>query len=129
MVYDRRAKKYLIIATLLLASAIALGAFGAHGLKKVLVPEMLKVYHTGVEYQFYNTFGLFAITFLSMLRPYNNKIKVAQNLLLVGTLIFSISLYLLTILNIPILGVITPVGGTMQIVAYLLLAYAIYKDN
>lgn len=64
-----------------------------------------------------------------MLRPYNNKLKVVQLLILVGTLIFSISLYLLTILNIPILGAITPIGGTLQIIAYLLLAYAILKDN
>lgn len=64
-----------------------------------------------------------------MLRPYNKKLKVAQILILIGTLIFSISLYLLTILNLPILGAITPIGGTLQIIAYVLLAYAILKDN
>ena len=122
-------KKILLVAAILGVTAIILGAFGAHGLKKILTPEMLKVFHTGVEYQFYNTFGLFMTTVLTMLRPYNKKLKVAQLLILIGTLIFSISLYLLTILNLPILGAITPIGGTLQIIAYVLLAYAILKDN
>ena len=129
MIFDRRARIFLAITALLMASAIAFGAFGAHGLKKILTPEMLKVFHTGVEYQFYNTFGLFMATVLTMLRPYNKKLKVAQVLILIGTLIFSISLYLLVILNLPILGAITPIGGTLQIIAYVLLAYAIFKDD
>ena len=107
----------------------ALNSIFRHGLKNILTPEMLKVFHTGVEYQFYNTFGLFMATVLTMLRPYNKNLKVAQLLILIGTLIFSISLYLLTILNLPILGAITPIGGTLQIIAYVLLAYAILKDN
>ena len=128
MIFDRRARFFLAITALLMASAIAFGAFGAHGLKKILTPEMLKVFH-GVEYQFYNTFGLFMATVLTMLRPYNKNLKVAQVLILIGTLIFSISLYLLVILNLPILGAITPIGGTLQIIAYVLLAYAIFKDD
>ncbi|MDX4027780.1 DUF423 domain-containing protein [Aliarcobacter skirrowii] len=129
MVYDSRARKYLAFCFFLFASAIALGAFGAHGLKKVLTPEMLKVFHTGVEYQFYNTLALFVITFLTMLRAYNSKLKLAQNLLIIGTLIFSVSLYILTIFNIPKLGMITPIGGTLQIIAYIIAAYAVLKDN
>ena len=75
MIFDRRARIFLAITALLMASAIAFGAFGAHGLKNILTPEMLKVFHTGVEYQFYNTFGLFMSTVLTMLRPYNKKLK------------------------------------------------------
>lgn len=128
MVLDNRAKRFLALGFFFMASAIALGAFGAHGLKKILTPDMLNVFHKGVEYQFYNTFGLFIASFLSMLRPYNKKIKLAQYLIVAGTLIFSLSLYLLTILNIPQLGAITPIGGTLHIIAYLLLCYAILKD-
>ena len=115
MIFDRRARIFLAITALLMASAIAFGAFGAHGLKNILTAEMLKVFHTGVEYQFYNTFGLFMATVLTMLRPYNKKLKVAQLLILIGTLIFSISLYLLTILNLPILNIpeyIKPIHNT-----------------
>ena len=129
MIINNNVKTFLAIATLFMVTAIAFGAFGAHGLKKILTPEMLKVFHTGVDYQFYNTFGLMFATLLSMLRPYNKNLKVAQVLILIGTLIFSISLYLLVILNLPILGAITPIGGTLQIIAYVLLAYAIFKDD
>lgn len=129
MILDRRAKIYLALASIFFASAIAFGAFGAHGLKKILNPEMLKIFHTGVEYQFYNTFGLFVATFLTILRPYNKKLKLVQILIVIGTAIFSISLYLLTILNLPVLGAITPIGGSLQIVAYTLMAYAIFKDK
>lgn len=64
-----------------------------------------------------------------MLRAYNSKLKLAQNLLIIGTLIFSVSLYILTIFNIPKLGMITPIGGTLQIIAYIIAAYAVLKDN
>lgn len=127
MIFDRRARIFLAITALLMASAIAFGAFGAHGLKKILEPEMLKIFHTGVEYQFYNTFGLFFATFIYMLKQESKRIKISLYLIVVGTLIFSISLYMLTILNMPILGAITPIGGTLQIIAYLLLFFGILK--
>lgn len=128
MIIDNKAKNFLALATLFMATAIMLGAFGAHGLKKILEPEMLKIFHTGVEYQFYNTFGLFFATLIYILKKESKKIKVSLYLIVIGTLIFSVSLYLLTILNMPVLGAITPIGGTLQIIAYLLLCFGILKD-
>lgn len=128
MALDKKAKFLLVIAALFVASAIVLGAFGAHSLRSVLSEEMLKVYNTSVQYQFYNSFGLFAATFIYMLKPFSKKILISCYLIIVGTLIFSVSLYLLTILNIPVLGAITPIGGTLQIIAYLLLSFGILKD-
>lgn len=128
MTLNKKAEFLLAIAALFVASAIALGAFGAHGLRSVLSEEMLKVYNTSVQYQFYNSFGLFATTFIYMLKPSSKKILTSCYLIIVGTLIFSLSLYFLTILNIPALGAITPIGGTLQIVAYLLLFFGILKD-
>lgn len=127
MIINNNVKTFLAIATLFMVTAIALGAFGAHGLKKILEPEMLKIFHTGVEYQFYNTFGLFFATSIYMLKQESKRIKISLYLIVVGTLIFSISLYMLTILNMPILGAITPIGGTLQIIAYLLLFFGILK--
>ena len=127
MIINNNVKTFLAIATLFMVTAIALGAFGAHGLKKILEPEMLKIFHTGVEYQFYNTFGLFFATFIYMIKQESKRIKISLYLIVVGTLIFSISLYMLTILNMPILGAITPIGGTLQIIAYLLLFFGILK--
>jgi len=127
MIMDKKAKFFLVFASFLLASAVALGAFGAHGLKSLLDENMLKVYNTGVTYQFYNTFGVFIAVFLYMLKPYAKKILLSIYLIIIGALIFSISLYLLTILNIPMLGAITPIGGTLLIIGYLTLAYGILK--
>ena len=128
MIISNNVRTFLAIATLFMVTAIALGAFGAHGLKKNLDYEMLKIFHTGVEYQFYNTFGLFFATFIYMFKQESKKIKISLYLIVLGTLIFSISLYMLTILNMPILGAITPIGGTLQIIAYLLLFFGILKD-
>lgn len=128
MVLNNRIKKFLAIASFLMALGIALGAFGAHGLKSILDEYMLKVYHTGVEYQFYNTLGLFAAIFIYSLKPESKKLYVALWLILIGMIIFSFSLYLLTILNMPILGAITPIGGTLLIIAWLTLCYGIIKD-
>lgn len=128
MTLNKNLKLFLTIASIMMALSIAIGAFGAHGLKSIVEPYMLKTYNTGVEYQFYNSLGLFAVSFIAYLKPESKKAIVSYWLILIGTLIFSCSLYLLVILNMPILGAITPIGGTLQIIAWLLLAYSIYKD-
>ncbi|RXJ87305.1 DUF423 domain-containing protein [Arcobacter sp. CECT 8985] len=127
MIENKNVTKFLAIASFMMALAIALGAFGAHGLKSIVEPSMLKVYHTGVEYQFYNTLGLFATSFIMYLKPNLKRLVVASWLILIGMIIFSFSLYLLVILNMPILGAITPIGGTLLIIAWILVALSIYK--
>lgn len=128
MTLQNNSKKFFAIASLLMALAIALGAFGAHGLKSIVSVDMLKVYNTGVEYHFYNTLGLFALSIFLNFKENSKKLIVACWLIVVGTLIFSVSLYLLVILNMPILGAITPIGGTLLIISWLLVTYSILKD-
>lgn len=128
MILTKNVKLFLTLASIMMALCIAIGAFGAHGLKAMVEPYLLKTYNTGVEYQFYNTLGLFATSFIIYLKPEVKRAVVAAWLILLGTLIFSFSLYALVILNMPILGAITPIGGTLQIIAWLLLASSIYKD-
>lgn len=125
---DNNVKLFLTIGCIMMALAIAIGAFGAHGLKSIVEANLLKTYNTGVEYHFYNTLGLFAACFVMFLKPKSKKAVVASWLILIGTIIFSFSLYFLVILNIPVLGAITPIGGTLLIVAWILLALAILKD-
>ena len=127
MILNNRIKKFLAIASFMMALGIALGAFGAHGLKSILDEHMMNIYHTGIEYQFYNTLGLFAGIFIYSLKP-EKRIYIALWLILIGMIIFSFSLYALTILNMPILGAITPIGGTLLIIAWLTLTYGILKD-
>uniref|UniRef100_UPI004048BF62 DUF423 domain-containing protein n=1 Tax=Aliarcobacter sp. TaxID=2321116 RepID=UPI004048BF62 len=128
MILDNKIKKFLAISSFMMALAIALGAFGAHGLKAVLSEHMLTIYKTGIEYHFYNTLGLFIATFIYALKPNSKKIYISLWLILIGMIIFSFSLYLLSILNMPILGAITPIGGSLLIIAWLTLSYGILKD-
>lgn len=128
MKIDDNVKLFLAIASFMMALAVAIGAFGAHGLKAMVEPSMLATYNTGVEYHFYNTLGLFAISFIIYLKPNCKKLIVSAWLVLIGTLIFSFSLYFLVVLNMPFLGAITPIGGTLLIIAWLLTSYSIYKN-
>lgn len=121
-------KLFLSIASFMMALAIAIGAFGAHGLKSFVEPKLLITYNTGVEYHFYNTLGLFAASFIIYLKPNSKKAVLASWLIFIGMIIFSFSLYLLVILNMPILGAITPIGGTLLIIAWILMIFAILKD-
>ena len=128
MTLNKNSKKFLAIASFMMALAIALGAFGAHGLKSILTDSMMKVYNTGVEYHFYNTLGLFIVAFLINFYPNSKKILRSAWLIFIGMSIFSFSLYALAILSLPILGAITPIGGSLLIVAWLMTTYAILKD-
>ncbi len=128
MTLNKNTKLFLTIACFMMALSIAIGAFGAHGLKAIVDDSLLKIYHTGVEYMFYNTLGLFAASFIIHLKPNSKKAVVAAWLIFVGTLIFSVSLYLLVILKLSILGAITPIGGTTMIIGWILMAVSILRD-
>ena len=128
MILNNNVKNFLAIASFMMFLAIAIGAFGAHGLKPILSESMLTIYNTGVQYHFYNTLGLFIASFLMILKPDSKKLLIAARLILLGMCIFSFSLYALAILNMPILGAITPIGGTLLLVAWLTITYAILKD-
>ena len=128
MILNNKIKIFLALASFMMALAICLGAFGAHALKSILDESMLKIYNTGIQYHFYNTLGLFAATFIYALKPNSKKIFISLWLILVGMIIFSFSLYFLAILSLPILGAVTPIGGTLLIIAWLTLTYGILKD-
>ena len=128
MILNNKIKIFFAIASFMMALGIALGAFGAHALKNILDEYFLKIYNTGVQYHFYNTLGLFAATFIYALKPDSKKIFISLWLIIIGMIIFSFSLYFLAILNMPILGAITPIGGTLLIIAWLTLTYGILKD-
>ncbi len=113
-------KSILTIAAISGLLAVVLGAFGAHALKKMISPEMLEVYKTGVQYQFYHTFALLAVGVLMHFNT-SKALQWSGYLFVVGILLFSGSLYVMTITGIKTLGIITPFGGTVWIVAWFLL--------
>jgi uncharacterized membrane protein YgdD (TMEM256/DUF423 family) len=123
---SRDAANWVAFSALLLALAVLIGAFGAHGLKNLVTPERLAVFHTGVEYQFYQGLGLLA---LSLWRSLGAQLELAavQRLLLIGTVIFSGSLYLLVLSGLGWLGAVTPIGGLLMVAGWLLLAWRAIK--
>ena len=113
-------KSILTIAAISGLLAVVLGAFGAHALKKMISPEMLEVYKTGVQYQFYHTFALLVVGILMHFNT-SKALQWSGYLFGVGILLFSGSLYVMTITGIKALGIITPFGGTVWIAAWFLL--------
>jgi uncharacterized membrane protein YgdD (TMEM256/DUF423 family) len=106
------ARLFLLIGAAYGLLGVAFGAFGAHALRSRLAPELLAVYHTGVEYQFYHAFALLAVGLLMLLRPVP-ALPVAGWCFALGVLLFSGSLYLLALSGIRWLGAITPLGGLL----------------
>lgn len=124
-------KNLIIVAGILAAIAIALGAFGAHGLKEVLTADQLSNFQTGVHYHFYHVFALLFIALLSAHLPEVNFRWVAR-FFLIGIACFSGSLYLIStasLHSIPtgILGPITPLGGILFVAGWLVLAIKLLR--
>jgi len=121
-------KSILTIAAVSGLLAVMLGAFGAHVLKKMISPEMLETYKTGVQYHFYHTFALLAVGILMHFNS-SKTLKWSGWLFIAGIILFSGSLYMLSITGIKALGIITPFGGVIWIVAWMLLAVHCSKEK
>ena len=123
-------KSYLITACLLAALAVILGAFGAHGLKQIVPPETVSTFETGVRYHIYHSFALIA-TGILFDKGRKSWMKFAGISFILGIILFSGSLYLLTIIKatdtvgLSKLGIITPFGGLFFIVGWIALAIAL----
>jgi uncharacterized membrane protein YgdD (TMEM256/DUF423 family) len=121
------ARKTLALAGALIALATALGAFGAHALKAHLPPEKLQVYETAVRYHFFHSLGLLAIGVL--LRSADGELlRWSATLVLVGIILFSGSLYLLTFGAPKFLGIVTPLGGLALIAGWTLFAVTFFRQ-
>lgn len=128
-------KNYLTTAALFGGLAVALGAFGAHGLERVTTDEkILHGYQTGVQYQLYHALALLAVGILFE-KYASRNLKWAAISFITGILLFSGSLYLLTFLKIQgstavrFVGPVTPLGGLFFIAGWLLLLLAVQKKK
>jgi uncharacterized membrane protein YgdD (TMEM256/DUF423 family) len=125
---------FLIAAALIGALSVALGAFGAHGLKQVIPAEAVATFETGVRYQFYHAFALLAVAILYEKFP-GSLLRWAGICFQTGILLFSGSLYLLTALKATEtvgsnnIGLITPLGGIFFIVGWMLMLIAFIKKD
>jgi uncharacterized membrane protein YgdD (TMEM256/DUF423 family) len=125
----RTPKLFLTSGATFALTAVLLGAFGAHALKDHLSPEMLAVYRTGVEYQFYHALGLLAVGILAHSMQNSRALKWSGALMVVGIVLFSGSLYALAITGMHWLGAVTPVGGVAFIAAWACLIAAVLKQR
>lgn len=120
----------ILVGALLAFLGVALGAFGAHALKdKFSEPRYEQIWNTAVQYQMYHALGLVLLGILSMeaLVGPTSLLTWAGTLMLVGVIFFSGSLYVLSVTGVKKLGAITPIGGLLFLVAWVLvLIEAIY---
>ena len=116
------------------ALAVILGAFGAHGLKEIVAPETVITFQTGVQYQMYHAIALLAVAIIYE-RYANKLIEWAGTCFISGTILFSRSLYFLTVLKatdtvgLTGVGIITPFGGLFFIAGWVLLFTGVLRNR
>jgi len=127
-------KTFLPLGAFSGAIAVALGAFGAHGLKQIVSTDAVTVFQTGVQYQMYHTLALLVVAVIYDRLP-NRLIMWAGYFFSFGILFFSGSLYLITVLKVAgktvpsVVGALTPVGGLAFILGWLCLLIGVFKRN
>lgn len=115
---------FFLLGSISAGLAVALGAFGAHGLKARLTPDLLQTFETGVRYHLYHALALLAVAFALSRWSSTGLPAAAGWLFLAGTVLFSGSLYLLAVTGAKWLGAITPLGGVAFIAGWVCLALA-----
>jgi uncharacterized membrane protein YgdD (TMEM256/DUF423 family) len=115
-------KLWIIISAISGFTAVAIGAFGAHGLRETLTPQMLEVYKTGVLYQLIHSVVLLVLSLNSLI-----KAKLPSIFFLAGIILFSFSLYLYSTTGVRFWAMITPVGGFCFLIGWLLIIYEAIK--
>lgn len=122
-------QKYFAIGAINAALAVALDAFGAHGLEGILTDHYLEVFETGVRYHMYSALGLMLIAVFANFMGTSKLILNGARLLLTGTVLFSGSLYVLVLTDVSKLGIITPFGGVAIISGWICIIVAAFKGK
>lgn len=121
------AKLFLIVGSVLGATGVMIGAFGAHALKNLLESSgRLETFETAVKYQFYHALALILLGIL-MNQQEHAFYQYSGYSFVFGTLIFSGSLYILCLTGITKFGMITPIGGLLLIIGWLLMMMGVIK--
>ncbi len=121
-------KLFFIIGALSGALSVALGAFGAHALRERLTAQLLDTFETGVRYEIYHAFAILFVA-IALTRWQSNLLPLAGWAFVLGTLLFSGSLYLLALTGTHWLGAIAPFGGIAFIAGWILLAVGVWQSH
>jgi uncharacterized membrane protein YgdD (TMEM256/DUF423 family) len=121
-------KTFIIIGAINAFLAVALGAFGAHGLKDKLDPHYLEIWKTGVTYQMFHATGLLIIGLLLGKVEVSSFFTWSGWLFFIGIILFSGSLYVLSLTKVGVLGAITPLGGVCFLAGWVLMIIGTVKD-
>lgn len=117
-------KNHIIMSAIMGALAVSLGAFGAHGLKTILSPDLLETYKTGVLYHLIHSAVLLA---LALNTKYN--LITSFYFILIGIILFSFSLYIYTLTGITAFAMITPIGGISLILGWVSIIVLVSKNH
>ncbi|KAF6626162.1 MULTISPECIES: DUF423 domain-containing protein [Paenibacillus] len=120
-------KILLLLGCIVMFLAVALGAFGAHALKKRLSVDMMSIFQTGIQYQIAHGLGLLLLGVLADNLVHSSLIVTAGWVMLVGILLFSGSLYALSISGVKKLGAITPIGGLAFLASWVIVIVAVVQ--
>ncbi|AEV21143.1 DUF423 domain-containing protein [Geobacillus sp. G4] len=120
-------KTFILLGALNAFLAVALGAFGAHGLEGKIPDRYLEIWKTAVQYQMFHALGLLVVGLLAGKAPNVGLIGAAGWVMLAGIVLFSGSLYVLSVTQIKPLGAITPFGGVAFLIAWVMIGYAALK--
>ena len=119
-------RNFLMLAAFFGFTGVALGAFAAHGLKNRLSADYLAIFHTGVTYQLIHALAIFGVALLANVLP-GRIVAWAGALFCVGILLFSGSLYVLTLTGFSKLGIVTPFGGLAFLAGWVCLGLAAWR--
>lgn len=119
---------FLVLGTVFAASGVAAGAFGAHALKSLLDTSMLQVFDTATRYQMYHAFGLCIVSWAIERYP-QQRLEKAGWLFTIGILLFSGSLYVVSLGGIKWMGAVTPIGGLAFFAGWIFLGWRIWRDR
>ena len=117
-------KVWVVIAGVCGFTGVALGAFGAHGLKDILTPGRMEIYKTGILYQLIHSVAILAIAVTG-----NNKLLKSALFFLIGIILFSFSLYLYAMTGITAYAYVTPFGGVSLLVGWMLIIVITVKKE
>ena len=120
-------KIFIVIGSLMIALTVMVGAFGAHGLKNNFSIDSIKTFEKGVQYQAYHSLGLIIIGLLGFNFPHH-LLWIPAMLFIFGIILFSGSLYVLVLSNMKWFGVLTPFGGILFVLGWIVLSWIIFRN-